>query len=300
LALQHGAAPFESLAQVYRNGGYAPFLQAMRLAGSAPVPLVRFTQPGGAFPDPPTPDYTLAINERGGGRMRFDIGLGRRDVPFRRGDLVLKPPSVATFFANDGQHTKSFISLSPAMVGALARDAIGRDVPDFGRLHEGTFQSPVIARLLDLIWSETAIESPYSRLFNDGVVLTLVAALLRLARPEARRATAAPGLTQARLTRVRGWVADHIAEPFGLAEMASSVGLSPFHFSRAFKAATGQTPRAFVIACRIDHAKALLSGTALPLVEVAQSCGFADQAHFTTSFRRHVGMAPGAWRRNRR
>jgi len=292
--------PLESLAQVYRSGSYAPFLQATRLTGSADVPLVRFSQPGGAFPDPPTPDYTLAINERGGGRMRFDIGLGRRDVPFRGGDLVLKPPSVATFFANDGPHTKSFLSLPPGMVADLARDTTGQAIMDFGRLHEGTFQSPVIARLFDLIWSEPPVESPYARLFNDGAVIALVATLLHLAIPQARPAAAAPGLTPARVARVRGWVTDHIAEPFGLAEMASSIGLSPFHFSRAFKAATGQTPRAYVIACRIDLAKQLLSGTPLALAQVAQSCGFADQAHFTTNFRRHVGIAPGAWRRNRR
>ncbi len=298
--MQHGVTPFENLAQAYRSGTYAPFVQAMCLAGSAPVPLVRFAQPDGAFPDPPTPDYTLAINEHGSGRMRFDIGVGLHEVPFRCGDLVLKPPGVATFFANDRPHAKSFISLSPTMVADLARDAAGQVAPDFGRLHEGAFRSPAIARLLDLIWSEAETDSPYARLFNDGAVVALVAMLLRLATQEPSRAAAAPGLTPARVARVRDWVADHLAEPFGLPEMAASIGLSPFHFSRAFKAATDQTPRAFVIACRIDHAKDLLAHTTLPLAEVAQSCGFADQSHFTTHFRRHVGIAPGAWRRSRR
>jgi AraC family transcriptional regulator len=295
-----GDSPFESLAQVYAGGGYAPFLQAMRLAGSHTVPLVRFSQPGGEFPDPPTPDFTLAINERGGGRMRFDIGLGRRELPFRRGDLVLKPPGIATFFANDAPHTKSFISLRPSMIADLARDAGVASLPDFGVLHERAFQSPVIARLLELIWSESAVEGPSARLFNDGAVIALIATLLRLAMPQAIGVAASPGLTPSRIARVREWVEAHIAEPFGLAEMAGSVGLSPFHFSRGFKMATGQTPRAFVIACRMEHAKALLAETALPLAEVAQCCGFADQAHFTTNFRRQVGIAPGAWRRAQR
>ena len=175
-----------------------------------------------------------------------------------------------------------------------------RAAPDFGRLHEGAFQSPVIARLLELIWLQAAVESAYARLFNDGAMVALVATLLGLAAPQARRATPAPGLAPARLARVRAWIEDRIAEPFSLSEMAASIDLSPFHFSRAFKAATGQTPRAFVIACRIDRAKDLLANTALPLAEVAQGCGFADQAHFTTHFRRHVGIAPGAWRRSQR
>lgn len=298
--MQPGDAPLDSLAQFYRSGGYAPFLRAIHVAGSAGVPLVRFSQPGGEFPDPPTQDYTLAINETGRGRLRFDIGLGRRDLPFRRGDLVLKPPGVATFFANDLPHAKSFISLQPAMVAALAREATGRAAPDFGRLHETAFRSAVIAGLLEMIWAEAAREGPAARLFTDGAVIAVVATLLRLAMPEARPAPLAQGLAPARLARVRDWVAAHLAEPFGLAAMAESAGLSPFHFSRAFKAATGQTPRAYVMARRLDQARELLADPTLPLAEVAQRCGFADQAHFTTQFRRAAGITPGMWRRGRR
>jgi AraC family transcriptional regulator len=298
--VQPGEAGLQSLAQFYSHGGYAPFLRAMHVAGSAGVPLVRFAQPGGEFPDPPTPDYTLAINETGRGRLRFDIGLGRREQPFRRGDLVLKPPGVPTFFANDQPHAKSFISLQPALVATLAREATGRDAPDFGRLHEAAFPSAVIAGLLDMMWAEAAHQGPAARLFSDGAVIALVATLLRLARPESPPAPLPQGLAPARLARVRDWVQANLAEPFGLAEMAASAGLSAFHFSRAFKLATGQTPRAYVLARRLDHARELLADPSLPLAEVAQRCGFADQAHFTTQFRRALGVTPGVWRRGRR
>ncbi|WP_203074144.1 AraC family transcriptional regulator [Falsiroseomonas ponticola] len=298
--MQPGEAGLQSLAQFYSHGGYAPFLRAMHVAGSAGVPLVRFAQPGGEFPDPPTPDYTLAINETGRGRLRFDIGLGRREQPFRRGDLVLKPPGVPTFFANHQPHAKSFISLQPALVATLAREATGRDAPDFGRLHEAAFPSAVIAGLLDMMWAEAAHQGPAARLFSDGAVIALVATLLRLARPESPPAPLPQGLAPARLARVRDWVQANLAEPFGLAEMAASAGLSAFHFSRAFKLATGQTPRAYVLARRLDHARELLADPSLPLAEVAQRCGFADQAHFTTQFRRALGVTPGVWRRGRR
>ena len=165
------ASSYASLAEVYRDGSYAPFTRAMRLAGTTQVALVRFAQPAGEYPDPPTPDFTLARNERGSGRMRFDIGDGRQDLPFRSGDLVLKAPDVATRFAVTGAHQKSFISLPAALVGRLAAEVSGGGAADFGALHAGVFRSPTALRLLDLMWAEPATDSAHGRLFNDGAVL---------------------------------------------------------------------------------------------------------------------------------
>jgi AraC family transcriptional regulator len=292
---------YSSLAEVYEQGRYAPYTRAIRLGGASNVALIRFAQPAGEFPDPPTDDFTLAINERGGGRMRFDVGTGRRDLPFRRGDLVLKAPGVATEFGADRPHQKSFVSLPVSLVGRLAEET---GTPgcragsfDFGALHDGVFRSAPVAALLELIWSEPAADGPHARLFNEGAVLALVATLLRLALPMAVPARAPAALPEARIARVRHFVEANLAESFGSADMAACIGLSAWHFSRAFKAATGQTPRAFVTALRIQRAKEMLSQGGLPLAHVAQACGFADQAHFSTVFRCTTGCTPGAWRR---
>jgi AraC family transcriptional regulator len=282
---------YGSLAEVYGSGGYAPFTNALRLAGTAPATLIRFSQPAGQFPDPPTDDVTLAINESGSGVMEFDMGAGCRQLPFRVGDLVLKPPGVATRFANSRPHAKSFVSLPPSFLA----EAAGAP-PDFGRLHADAFRCPVLARLLEMLWVDPSLQSPQGRLFADGLLLALTGRLLSLAQarlPEPGRGALSPE----RLERVDEWVAAHLAEPFGLDEMAASVGLSPFHFARSFKQATGETPLAFVAAKRIELAKRLLGAGATPLAEVAQLCGFADQAHFTTAFRHRTGMTPGVWRR---
>jgi AraC family transcriptional regulator len=298
--VQPDAGIHRSLAEIYGQGAYAPYLCALRQAGSGEVALVRFRQPAGAYPDPPTADYTLALNEQGSGRMSFDIGLGRRELPFRRGDLVLKAPGTATQFANDGPHAKSFVSLPAAMVQRLAADAAGADGQvDFRALHDGAFRSPMVLRLFDLMWSAPMDGSPEARLFQDGAVLALVATLLRLAAPGPPPAPVPAALSPARIARVRDYVQARLGDSIGLEDMAAVAGLSVSHFSRAFKRATGQSPRAFVTACRVDQAKLLLGTTALPLAQVAQTCGFADQAHFTTVFSRTTGSTPGAWRRAR-
>ena len=43
------------------------------------------------------------------------------------------------------------------------------------------------------------------------------------------------------------------------------------------------------------------AGTAdVPLTEIAAETGFSDQAHFTRTFRRHVGMTPSNWKKSNR
>jgi AraC family transcriptional regulator len=72
--------------------------------------------------------------------------------------------------------------------------------------------------------------------------------------------------------------------------------MSPAHFARLFKQATGRTPHQYVLHCRLEHAKQLLAETTLPLSEIACQVGCADHSHLTRLFRRYVGLSPKAYR----
>jgi AraC-like DNA-binding protein len=72
--------------------------------------------------------------------------------------------------------------------------------------------------------------------------------------------------------------------------------MSPFHFARMFKKATGKPPHVYITAHRMEHAKHLLSDSELPLVDVAASVGFQTQGHFTGVFRKYCGVTPRVFR----
>ncbi|MEM6327408.1 MAG: response regulator transcription factor [Bacteroidota bacterium] len=96
--------------------------------------------------------------------------------------------------------------------------------------------------------------------------------------------------------RVERFVDRHFARPITLGDMADHVGLSPFHFARQFKAATGVPPYRYVVAQRLDEAKRLLRNTDWPVLRVADAVGYESASHFSALFKRETGVTPGQYR----
>ena len=80
-------------------------------------------------------------------------------------------------------------------------------------------------------------------------------------------------------------------------ELAANVNLSQSHFSRCFKTFFGRPPKRFILERRIERALDLMLSGDSRLCDIALACGFNDQAHFSRSFRKHMGLTPNAWRR---
>jgi AraC family transcriptional regulator len=79
--------------------------------------------------------------------------------------------------------------------------------------------------------------------------------------------------------------------------MAAVARLSPYHFARQFKTATGLPPHQYVIARRVERAKQLLRGDDdFSLAQIAVHAGFSDQSAFSNHFKRVVGVTPRQFR----
>ena len=83
-----------------------------------------------------------------------------------------------------------------------------------------------------------------------------------------------------------------------LSEIARECGLSTSHFARSFKTSFGISTHQWLLQHRIEHAKQLMSQTAMSLIAIAVQSGFNDQAAFTRTFHQLVGVSPGRWRRH--
>jgi AraC family transcriptional regulator len=107
---------------------------------------------------------------------------------------------------------------------------------------------------------------------------------------------AAGGLPARKLEQVRDFIEQHLSEPLLVERLAAVVHMSPFHFARRFKLATGTSPHAYITARRIERAKELLRGGNLALIEVGAAVGFQTQGHFTEVFHRLAGITPRRFR----
>jgi AraC-like DNA-binding protein len=125
-------------------------------------------------------------------------------------------------------------------------------------------------------------------------VLKLLIGELAIVRPAQRG-----GLAPWQLRRIRDYVDAHITGPMRLRALANVAGLSTSHFTRAFRESVGFTPHHWITLQRCTLAKEMLIRNELSLADIAFEVGFADQAHFSRSFKQLVGAGPGAWRRER-
>ncbi len=81
----------------------------------------------------------------------------------------------------------------------------------------------------------------------------------------------------------------------GLEELAAAAGLSPSHFHRVFKAATGVTPKAYAAAVRGERVRGELA--AQPTVTAAiYGAGFGSSGRFYEGAAATLGMTPTAYR----
>ena len=104
------------------------------------------------------------------------------------------------------------------------------------------------------------------------------------------------GLVSWRLRRVTEHIEDNLDKPLHLSELAGVVHMSPWHFARLFKNSTGVPPHRYVVQQRIARARAFLERPETSIADVAHAVGFRTMSHFTTVFRRVVGVTPAAYR----
>jgi AraC family transcriptional regulator len=100
-------------------------------------------------------------------------------------------------------------------------------------------------------------------------------------------------LARRKLHAVIEYIMENLEGSPTLGQMAAVVHLSPYHFARQFKAATGLAPHQYVIARRVERAQHLLRKNGeLQLAEVALRAGFSDQSKFSFHFKRLIGITP--------
>jgi len=222
----------------------------------------------------------------------------------KRGTIWLRPAGVQEGLIDMSEPVPAILHLYLPS-GRFSSDNLGEgfDTAAIQSLrHEGGFQDPLLAEIAYAIMSELEHETSAGKLLAETLALSVMARLAQnyagasspgLVTPAARE-----GLDPRRLARVLDYIEANLEGDLTVMRLASVACLSQFHFARAFKAATGQSPHRHVSTRRLERAKELLSDADRALVDIALALRFSCQANFTRAFRRATGHTPAQYRRS--
>jgi AraC-like DNA-binding protein len=99
------------------------------------------------------------------------------------------------------------------------------------------------------------------------------------------------------LRRARDRIDRDYAERIGIPALAAGAGYSREHFTRAFRAAYGETPGRYRTRRRVERACELLRSANLTVTEICHLVGFTSLGTFSTRFAELTGMSPTEYRR---
>ena len=184
--------------------------------------------------------------------------------------------------------------LDPRFVAGLVEDGLRADRIEFAT--QRSTRDAVVARYAEGFRSELAADLPNGSLYADTLTIGFALHLLsRYAVAKPKIPSPRGKLSSLRLRAVVDFVQSHLDEDLSLIALAEQAHVSPFHFSRQFRATVGVSPHQFVLRQRVQKSLSLIKAGRLPLAQIAVEAGFHDQPHLTRAFRRVLGATPARY-----
>jgi len=247
-----------------------------------------------AHSDAATPQLSLQLCVRGQYEVTADIGAGRFRARRGPGDMIVGPPNQEITLSGGSKNgiEMLILALDWRAVAPLLDGPDAIQVGEFANLRCGLVRDAALNALLHRLWDCPGLTE--NHLCGDELTQDIVAHLLRLLKAPARPLCG--GLAQWQMKRVMEVMRARLAEDIRLNELAGIAGLSPFHFTRAFRTAAGRTPHQMLVQLRIERAEQLLIATKRSILEIALEVGYGSGQAFARAFKRIHGVTPEYYR----
>jgi AraC family transcriptional regulator len=215
-----------------------------------------------------------------------------------RGSLIFLTPGTRDRVRWNGSSRRVVLSIDESYIFRAAQE-LGRK-NHLGFENRWIFEDRQLLLLLSEMQRETETGWEMGALYGDHLGMSLSMALIQ---KYGRDVSIAPlvkgGISKVRLGRVLEYVAANSHLDLRLDDLAQVAEMSQFHFARLFRLSMGVTPHRYLMDQRLQKAKALLRLNTRTVTEVATEIGFANAGHFARAFKRHLGVSPTDWKRQR-
>ena len=206
--------------------------------------------------------------------------IGSKDFPYRSFSTVFHPPELVHKDHIGAVGVRFFmIEVQAAWLTLLQREFKRLDLSP-GMCHS------------EAMWLANRLYIEYDKqdpLHIESLTCELLAAVTKAS---IIRETRKPPWLAAVIEYLRA----ELGRPLTLEEIATEIGVHPVYLSRVFRHSFRQTLGEYLNSLRAEFARERLAFSDEPLAEIASRCGFADQSHFTRTFRKITGTTPGSFR----
>lgn len=253
--------------------------------------FAHFRQPPCDVPEHVPSQHMICMNVGKPVQLRQVIDGQYQEVYSVPGDLGIYPAYLSQEFAWDEDVEFFNVLLDPTFLAQVSYDIFGRDRLELIPIN--TLFDPLVQHITLALKQSLEIDGTNSSLYADSMTQALVVHLLsRYSTNPPPKKISARDLPQRQLKQVIDYINANLHRTISLAELADIVHLSPYYFAHLFKNSVGIPPHQYLIRCRVERAKQLLTLGNVSIAAVAHTVGFASQGHFTYHFKRLEKVTP--------
>ncbi len=243
------------------------------------------------------------------------LSLARRPVPllliqggkthaglYGKGDISITP-AITPFFARCARWDRDDhylqIRIASRFIQSVARETLDKNPDSLELISEFQTRDTQIEAIGLMLLAELQQGNCGNRLYIESLANVLAVHLIRqYTATQPQHPIYDGGLPHRQLSQVLDYIHDHLDQDIRLADLATLLDMSQFHFSHLFKQAIGTPPYQYLLQQRIERAKQLLKESDRSIMDIAFLCGFNSHSHLSKQFRQLTGVTPKAYRAN--
>lgn len=255
-------------------------------------------EPAGLMQRPHRTDFHAFVLVHGGSITHM---VDFTDYELKAGDLLWTRPGQIHRFSDPRHYDATAVTLRRGFVSRATAAAAGRHI--HGQppvLRPDQLELPQLEGSLAQLRREFLDTTTLPGGVRNDVLRHCVSVFLLRAAEVARRSATPTPIGGSVFPRFRDQVERSHARTRNVGDYADMLGYSRRTLVRAVRAATGQTPKAFIDHRVVLEAKRLLVHTDTPVCRIGTTLGFTDAANFTKYFQQHSGTTPTGFRESER